>query len=303
MPRVASRSISSVLARLGPCSRRMPVIQPSASSSARSSAATLAAEQQFSGPVQGPLVLVASCTSMRTPKRSSKALQVLIVSSKSTPLSIVTTLTAVPVFSLTRSSSSRSTDSSFWKEHRSTARSPCLALAVRSVSVRPVAGSSDSVGLRMSLWVGFMCPLRMRVRSALDGALPLTAFDLERGAAAPVYEFVHRLQAKIDRQREILDHALELARANALGKRGKALPVCALRLVVAQPALDRLRHALGGQAQLQARTERDRPAFVVAAHVRDVGGDRVLAHFDRRSVEADVGDVVLGAAVGAAAHL
>ena len=41
-------------ARVGPCSRLMPVIQPSAPSSARSSAATLATEQQCSGPVQAP---------------------------------------------------------------------------------------------------------------------------------------------------------------------------------------------------------------------------------------------------------
>src|SRR5438874_2520650 len=233
MPRPESCSISSAVARVGPCSRRMPVIHPSTSASARSSAATLAAEQQFSGPVQGPLGLVASCTSMPTPKRSSKALQVLIVSSNSTPVSIVTTRTEAPVSSLTRSSSSRMTDSSFWNEHSKSARSPCRALAVRSASVRPVAGSSDSVGLMMSVCVGFMCSLRTRVRSALDGALPLTAFDLERRAAVPVYEFVHRLKPKIDRQREILDDALELARADALGERAKSLAVCALGLVVA----------------------------------------------------------------------
>ena len=35
----------------------------------------------------------------------------------------------------------------------------------------------------------------------------------------------------------------------------------------------------------------------------DVGRDRVLADLDRRAVEPDVGDVVLAAAVRAAAHL
>src|SRR6185312_14576275 len=59
----------------------------------------------------------------------------------------------------------------------------------------------------------------------------------------------------------------------------------------------------GGQAQLEARAEGHVGAFVYAAHVRDVGGDRVLADFDRCAVEADVGDVVLCASVRAAAHL
>ena len=83
----------------------------------------------------------------------------------------------------------------------------------------------------------------------------------------------------------------------------EALSLGVLGLVVAHPPLDRFGHALGGQAQLQARAERHVGAFIHAAHVRDVGGDRVLADFDRGAVEADVGDVVLGAAVGAAAHL
>src|SRR5262249_33349284 len=44
-------------------------------------------------------------------------------------------------------------------------------------------------------------------------------------------------------------------------------------------------------------------ALVVAADVRDVGGHLAVADFQRGAVEADVGDVVLAAAVGAAAHL
>ena len=62
-------------------------------------------------------------------------------------------------------------------------------------------------------------------------------------------------------------------------------------------------HALGRQAHLQAGAVDDLPAFVVAADVRDVGGDRVLADLDRGAVEPDVADVVLAAAVRAAGHL
>ena len=69
----SSRSISSVFARVGPCSRRMPVIQPSAPASEPSSAATFATEQQCSGPLHGSLGELASCTSIFTPKRSSNA--------------------------------------------------------------------------------------------------------------------------------------------------------------------------------------------------------------------------------------
>ena len=77
----------------------------------------------------------------------------------------------------------------------------------------------------------------------------------------------------------------------------------ALGLVEADPALDGLGHALGGQADLQARAVDDLAALVVAADVGDVGGDRVLADLDRRAVEPDVADVVLAAAVRAAGHL
>src|SRR5205807_10039806 len=47
----------------------------------------------------------------------------------------------------------------------------------------------------------------------------------------------------------------------------------------------------------------DVTALVRSSDVRDVGRDRVLADFDRRAVEADVRDVVLPTAVGAATHL
>src|SRR3954452_2262399 len=110
MPRLSSNSIGSVLARVGDCSRRMPVTQASAPASARSSAATLRSPQQCSGPVQSP---VASSIATLTPKRSSNSRQVASVSSNSTPVSIVTTRASGAI----RISSSTSTDSSFWKEH------------------------------------------------------------------------------------------------------------------------------------------------------------------------------------------
>ena len=90
---------------------------------------------------------------------------------------------------------------------------------------------------------------------------------------------------------------------DAAGEGVELLAVGAVGLVEADPALDRLGHALGGQADLQALAVDDLAALVVAGDVRDVGRDRVLAGLDRRAVEPDVGDVVLAAAVGAAAHL
>src|SRR5690348_9885780 len=114
IPRRSSHSTGSALARVGACSRRMPVIQASAPASARSSAATLAPLQQFSS-LQGPR---ASSTSTLTPKRSSYSRQVASVSGKSTPVSMVTMRASGAI----RTSSSTSTDSSFWKEHSRTSR-------------------------------------------------------------------------------------------------------------------------------------------------------------------------------------
>ena len=90
---------------------------------------------------------------------------------------------------------------------------------------------------------------------------------------------------------------------DALGEGVELLAVLALGLVHAQPALDRVRHALGRQAHLQPGAVEHLAALVVAADVGDVGRDRVLADLDRRAVEPDVRDVVLAAAVRAAGHL
>src|SRR4029077_6719303 len=112
-----------------------------------------------------------------------------------------------------------------------------------------------------------------------------------------------RLQPEIDGHRQILDQRLQLRRADAGDVLVPLLAVLAVGLVLADPALDRVRHALGRQAQLQARAELDLAAFEHAADMGYVSRDRVLADFDRRAREADAGDVVLAAAVRAAADL
>src|SRR5215210_2764219 len=268
IPRRSSRSTGCAPARVGDCSRRMPVTQPSAPSSARSSAATLASPQQRSA-VHSPR---ASRTSTSTPKRSSNARHVASVSSKRTPVSIVTT--RAPGSS--RTSASTSTDSSFWKEHSRTSPLP---------------------------WRSTACSRTSSAVIASDRALALAADDLERHVLAPVDEVVHRLQAELDRHREVADDLLERRRPDALGEVVERLALLAVALVEAQPALDRLGDALGRQPHLESRAVDDLAVLVMAADVGHVRGDRVLADLDRRAVEADVGDVVLAASVRAAAHL
>src|SRR5207253_6191207 len=126
---------------------------------------------------------------------------------------------------------------------------------------------------------------------------------LERLVATPVDEVVHVLEAELDRQREVADHVLEVLLAAAGDEGVELLALVAIGLVVADPALDRVGDALGGQADLEAGAVYDLAALVVAAEMDDVGRDRVLADLDRCAVEPDVRDVVLAAAVGAAAHL
>ena len=60
---------------------------------------------------------------------------------------------------------------------------------------------------------------------------------------------------------------------------------------------------MAGQPRFEPRAEDDLAALEVAADVRDVGGHLAAADLQRGAVEADVGDVVLAAAVRAAAHL
>src|SRR4029077_6456125 len=149
--------------------------------------------------------------------------------------------TARPVPWSRRSSSSSSTDSSFWKEHKRIARSLWRA-ASRSVCVVPSASSEAVIGPCVALLFTGVIFLPFRCTFCLYGALALAPFHLERRAAVPVDELVHRLQAKIDRHRQLLDQAFELAVAHAAHELVKRLAVGALGFVVADPALDRVGH-------------------------------------------------------------
>src|SRR5581483_8357863 len=136
-----------------------------------------------------------------------------------------------------------------------------------------------------------------------DRALALAADDLERRLLGPVDEVVHVLQAELDRHREVLDPCLELLRPDTVDESVELLPVTPLGFVEAYPSLHRLRHALGREPRLETLAVADVAALVRATDMRDVGGNRVVADLDRSSVEPDVRDVVLAAAVRAAAHL
>ena len=124
------------------CSRRMPVIHASAPASARSSAATLASPQQCSGPVHGGPGLARPRrrrARRSAPRRRARSAS---VSGKSTPVSIVTTRV---VRRRARSSTSRITDSSFWKEHRK--HEPRRALARPWPSVVGAVASDRALAL------------------------------------------------------------------------------------------------------------------------------------------------------------
>src|ERR1700730_10335192 len=116
---------------------------------------------------------------------------------------------------------------------------------------------------------------------ALDSALALAANDFEGNVAVPVDELVHRLQPEVHGHRQVLYERLELARPHPLEVLVPLLAILAVGLVLDDPALDRVRDALGGQTQLQPRPERDVAAFDHSADYRDVGRNRVLTDFDR----------------------
>src|SRR3954471_11407675 len=86
-----------------------------------------------------------------------------------------------------------------------------------------------------------------------DRALALAANDLVRLVPLPVDEVLHVLEVELDRQRQVLGARLELGVADPLDEVVELLAVAPLGLVVADPALDRLGHALGGQAHLEPR--------------------------------------------------
>src|SRR5215213_4318290 len=132
-------------------------------------------------------------------------------------------------------------------------------------------------------------------RTSSDGALALAADDLVELVAVPVHEVLDVLGAELDGQREVLDEALELVGADALDELVELLAVGAVLLVVAHPALDRIRHPLRGDPRLEPLAHLQVALVVAAREVRDVGGDLAAADLHRGPVEPDVGEVVLAA--------
>src|ERR1700730_3836664 len=112
---------------------------------------------------------------------------------------------------------------------------------------------------------------------ALDSALALAANDFEGNVAVPVDELVNRHQPEVAGTRQVLYERLELGRPHPLQILVPLLAILAVGLVLDDPALDRVRDALGRQSQLQPRAERDVAAFEHSADVWDVGRNRVLA--------------------------
>src|ERR1700683_1375070 len=185
-------------------------------------------------------------------------------------------------------------------------RSACArAPTPPSGTSRPSSSAGGSSPRRTSTRPGRKpAPAARRRRPAnLDRALALATDDLERGVLGPVDEVLHVLQIELDRHRQVLDASLELGGSDAVDELVERLAVGAFCLVITYPALDRFGDALGWQPCLEPLTVAHVAPFVRAADVRDVRGNRVLADLDRRTVEADVRDVVLAAAVRAAAHL
>src|SRR6476660_1300773 len=81
----------------------------------------------------------------------------------------------------------------------------------------------------------------------LNRALPLAALHLVRARAVPVDELLHRLEAELGRQGQVLDLRFEALGPDPLGEGIELLALVALGLVQPYPALDRLRDAFGRQ--------------------------------------------------------
>ena len=275
--------------RVGDCSRRSPVTQASRPSSARSSAATL---RIAAAVLARPRPSVGACSSI-TSTFDADALLRAGATWRSVSSNSRSGVEGEEARDGSISSSmSMITDSSFWKEHATYRRGWWSSrycedlLGARAPRLIPPAWPGAEGGL-----------LRQTAHSPSPRT---TSVEL---VALPVDEEVHVLEVELHRQRQILDLLGEARRADALDEGVELLALVALGLVVAQPALDGVGHALGGQARLQPRAHHHLAAVVVAADVRDVRRHGLVADLDRRAVEADVRDVVLAAAVGAAAVL
>src|SRR5262245_31712872 len=200
----------------------------------------------------------------------------------------------------------------FWNEQAMYIFGLNWSSAQRSASSALASSSSAAIASGSKSSAPGMCPfwpcwtaVSVAVGSirSLDGALALAAPDLVRLGPVPVDEVHEVVGAELDGELQIGDQLLELLDARALDVLVEVLAVVPLLLVGADPALDRFGNALRGKPRLEPPPEGDLAALEVPGDVGDVGGDGVVAHLDRGPVEADRGDVVLGAAVRAPAHL
>src|SRR3954447_25451371 len=168
------------------------------------------------------------------------------------------------------SSMSMITEASFWKEQATYRRGWNRSTAYARTSSAETASRSMSGVSRAA------SPVAPAATATLDRALAFAADYLVGLRAAPVDELVHGLERELDRQRQVADDLLELLLAHAAHEGVEVLAVLAVLLVVADPTLHGLGHALGGQPDFQALAHRNLAALVVAPKVGDVRGDRAL---------------------------
>src|SRR5918993_2566612 len=111
-----------------------------------------------------------------------------------------------------------------------------VSCAVRSSSSAAIASWSRSAGVgtvpERVTGGGFI------VGARLDRALPLSPHDLVRAGSVPVDELLHRLEAELGRQGQVLGRRFEGPGADALGEGVELLALVALGLVEPHPALD-----------------------------------------------------------------
>src|SRR5258708_15692964 len=90
---------------------------------------------------------------------------------------------------------------------------------------------------------------------SLDGALALATDHFERHVAVPVDELTHRLQAEINRHRQLLYLRFDLSRSDALYERPPRLALLPAGLIVADPPRPPHRDAPFWEAPPQPRAE------------------------------------------------
>src|SRR5919202_5379754 len=184
--------------------------------------------------------------------------QVSCVSSNSTPVSSVKKRASGSI----RTSMSMITEASFWNEHATNMRGWKRSTPKARTSSAEASSRSSGTATAMA---------------CLNRALALAALDAVGVASVPVDEVLEVLEVELHGQRQLLRCVRERLRADAVDERVERLAVLALALVQADPALDRLGHALGGQPDLHALAVGELAALVAAADVGDVGGDLAVA--------------------------